>query len=259
MVKVYLKYLKLHLKSVMQYKLSFILGFISQFFVFFASYFVIISLFEKFGSIKGFTVYEILFTFAVVNIGFSLNEVFARGVDNFDHFIKAGKYDQLLLKPVNIFLQVLGSDINFLKLSKLLQSIVILIIALVNLDIDWSVFKVLIILNMIAGAFCVFLGVFILNAAYCFYTVEGLEVRNVLSYGGREMAQYPVSVFKKEFATFFTYVIPFAFINYYPLLYFTGRESNILLVFSPLIIILFVIPCYYIFNISSRKYLSTGS
>lgn len=48
-----LKYLSLHLKSQMQYKVSLILNIIVQFFMFFTYYFIIISLFNKFNGLKG--------------------------------------------------------------------------------------------------------------------------------------------------------------------------------------------------------------
>ena len=72
---------------------------------------------------------------------------------------------------------------------------------------------------MLIASVIVFLGIFILAASYCFLTVKGLEVRNVLTYGCREMAQYPIGIFRKGFITFFTVILPFGFVNYYPLLF----------------------------------------
>ena len=73
---------------------------------------------------------------------------------------------------------------------------------------------------MIISSILIFLSIFILAAAYCFITVKGLEVRNVFTDGGKHMAQYPIGIFRKGFIFFFTYIIPFGFVNYYPLLYF---------------------------------------
>ena len=86
-MNIYFKALKLHLKSLLEYKLSFILGIVSQIFSFLGYYFIILALFAKFGNVKGFTLYEILLTFSIVQFGFSINEVFARGIDQFDNLI----------------------------------------------------------------------------------------------------------------------------------------------------------------------------
>ncbi|MDD3341193.1 MAG: ABC-2 family transporter protein [Bacilli bacterium] len=258
-MKLYFKYLVVAFKSELQYKWSFLLAFLSQIVIVFTSYFMITSLFDKFGNIKGFTVHEVLLTFAVIQFGFSFSEVFFRGVDKFDRLIVEGGYDRLLIRPRNIFLQVLGSEFQFVKLSRMLQAIIILGMALLQLHIAFDVFKVIALVLMLLSSIFIFLGIFILGASYCFFTVEGLEARNLFTYGGREITKYPVGVFNKNILWFFTFIFPFAFVNYYPLLYVTGKLQNPIYAFSPMIAMLFLIPCIFIFEKSSRRYLSTGS
>ena len=80
-MKSYMKYLGIHLKSSLEYKTSFILSIISQIIVFLSYYFSVIALFERFSNIKGYTLYEVLLTFAVIQFGFSFCETFFRGID----------------------------------------------------------------------------------------------------------------------------------------------------------------------------------
>ena len=112
---------------------------------------------------------------------------------------------------------------------------------------------------MLISSIVIFLGLFILAASYCFITVKGLEVRNIFTDGFKHMAQYPIGIFKKGFVLFLTYIIPFGFVNYYPLLYFLGRTDNKLLSISPLMTIVYLIPIILIFNRGVKKYTSTGS
>lgn len=258
-MKLYLKALRMHISSELQYKSSFILSVVSQIITFFSYYFVIISLFSKFNNIKGFSLYEVLLCFSIIQFGFAFNEVFARGVDKFDLLIINGKFDQLLLRPKNIILQVLINDTDLVKVSRLVQAIIIMIIALINLNIEINILKIITIILMFISAIIIFFCLELITAAYCFITIQGLEVRNILTNGGREMAQYPISVFNKGFIFIFTFIIPFAFVNYYPLLYFLGRVDNPLYAISPLIVILYLIPCIIIFNLGIKKYTSVGS
>lgn len=258
-MKLYFKALSLHLKSELEYRLSFIFSFLSQIFVFFSYYFVIIALFTKFDNIKGFTMYEVLLCFSIIQFGFAFNEVFARGVDRFDDLIIQGNFDRLLLRPKNILLQVLCSNSDFIKLSRIIQALIIMIIALVNLHVKLTFIKIITLILMLISAIVIFFSIFLLAAAYCFITVQGLEVRNVFTDGGKQMAQYPIGVFSKGFIFFFTFIIPYGFVNYYPLLYFIGKKDNILYAFSPLIVLIYLIPCILIFNLGIKKYTSTGS
>jgi ABC-2 type transport system permease protein len=239
--------------------MSFILSFLSQFLVFFGYYFTVICLFDKFSNIKGFTLYEVLLTFGIIQFGFSFCETFFRGVDTFDNLILDGTFDRLLLRPQNILLQVFVNEVSFVKASRLIQSIIILIIAVINIDVIWSIDKIITLICMLIASVLVFLSIFILAAAYCFLTVKGLEVRNVFTDGGKHMAQYPIGIFKKGFVFFFTYIIPYGFVNYYPLLYILGKTENKLLIISPLITVLYLIPCIIIFYKGVKRYSSTGS
>ena len=258
-MKLYFESIKMHIKSALEYKKSFIITFISQFFVFFTYYFIIIALFSNFDNIKGFTVYEVLLTFGVIQFGFAFNEIFGRGFDVFDKLIISGDFDRLLIRPRSIILQVLCSRIDIVKISRLLQALVVLFIAIFNLNIDWNIFKVITLILMLISAVIIFFSIFVLTSSYCFLTVQGLEVRNVFTDGGKHMAQYPISIFKRGFIFVFTFIIPYAFVNYYPLLYILGRVDNRLYAFSPLLVFLFLIPALLSFKLGMKKYTSTGS
>ena len=258
-MKLYLNSLALHLKSELEYRINFIISFLSQILIFFTYYFVILALFSKFNNIKGFTLYEVLLCFSIIQFGFSFNEVFARGIDKFDKLIIEGGFDRLLLRPKNLILQVLCSDGDFVKVSRLIQSIIVLIIALINLKIEITFMKIICLILMLISSCVIFFGIFLLAASYCFITIQGLEVRNVFTDGGKHMSQYPIGVFKKGFVFFFTFIIPYAFVNYYPLLYFIGKKDNIIYAFSPLVVLLYLIPCFIVFYMGVKKYEGSGS
>lgn len=258
-MKLYIHSLSMHLKCDLEYKSSFILSFIFQILVMFSYYVVILALFNKFNNIKGFTLYEVLLCFAIIQFGFAFNEVFARGIDKFENLIIDGSFDRLLVRPKNILLQVLTSDADFIKISRIIQNIVILFIALYNLNIEWSIFKVIVLLLMMLSSIVIFFSLFLYAASYCFLTVQGLEVKNLITDGGKYMAQYPIGVFSKGFIFIFTFIIPYGFVNYYPLLYFVGKNNNMFYALSPILVFLYLIPSIWVFYRGIKKYTGTGS
>lgn len=259
MVKLYLESFKFNIKKQLEYKSSFIMNMLSQFFLFFTYYFIIIGLFNKFSNIKGFTLYEVLLCFSIIHFGFSFNETFFRGIDRFETLVINGELDRLLLRPRGILLQVLCNEIDFVKIVRMLQSVIILIISLIKLDITWNILKVITLILMMLASIIIFFGIFVLTASYCFITVQGLEIKNVFTDGGKNLAQYPIGIYKKGVIFFFTFIIPYAFINYYPLLYFIDKTDNILYMLSPLLVFVFLIPCLLSFKIGLKHYSSTGS
>ena len=232
---------------------------ISQLFVFFTYYFIIIALFDRFNNIKGFSVYEVLLCFSIIQFGFAFNETFFRGIDRFEDLIIDGSLDRYLLRPQGIIFQVLCSKTDLIKIFRLIQSTIVLVIALINLNVNWNINKVIVLILMLFASVLIFFGIFILTASYCFVTVQGLEVKNLFTDGGKNLAQYPISIYRKGVIFIFTFIIPYAFVNYYPLLYFLGRSDNILYLLSPLLVFIFLIPCLWAFKIGLKHYNSTGS
>lgn len=258
-MRLYLKALSLHLKAELEYKSSLILSFLSQILIFFSYYFVILALFKRFDNIRGFTMYEVLLCFGVIQVGYAFNEVFARGMDKFDNLIIQGGFDRLLLRPKNIILQVLINETDFIKISRLIQAIIVLIIAINKLNIEWNIMRVITLILMILSSIILFFLIFLIMAAYCFVTVQGLEVRNVFTDGGKYMGQYPIGIFNKGIVFFFTFIIPYGFVNYYPLIYLIGKNENYLYGHSPLLVFLYLIPSILLFNLGIKKYSSVGS
>ncbi|KLT20089.1 membrane protein [Neobacillus vireti] len=245
----------------MQYRTSFWLLSIGQFFIPFSIFVGLYFLFERFGQIKGWQFFEVALCFAVIHMAFSLSECFARGFDMFSSLVVKGEFDRLLVRPRSTFVQVLGSKFEFTRVGRLLQSVIVLVWALSNLPIEWSTIKAITLALMIVSGVFIFTGIYMLAATMCFWTVQGLEVASIFTDGGREMAQYPLNIYQKWVARFFTYVIPFGTVNYLPLQYILGKgDGNELIhMLTPVLGSLFILPCFLVWQFGVRHYRSTGS
>ena len=258
-MRLYLKYVSIHLKSQMQYKMSFLLTMIGQFITAFSALLTAYFMMQRFGSIKGYSLSEVLLCFAIVLMAFSLSECFARGFDMFPNMLGNGEFDRILVRPKGIILQVLGSKVEFTKLGRLIQAIMVFAYAIPASPVVWTADKIVTLVLMILGGTAVFSGLFVIYATLCFFTTQGLEVMNIFTDGGKEFGKYPFEVYGQGILKFFSYVIPMAWFQQYPLMYLLGRIENKLLMISPLVCFLFLIPCYVLWRFGLRHYKSTGS
>lgn len=258
-MRLYWRYLGMHLRSQMQYKTSFFLTVLGQFLSAFSGFLSIYFLFTRFHSVDGFTFSEVLLCFAVVLTAFSLAECFVRGFDTFSSMIGNGEFDRILVRPRGEVFQVLASKMELTRIGRLLQAIIVAAYAFPASGIAWSPGKVLLVALMVLSGFAIFSGLFIVYASLCFFTTEGLEVMNIFTDGGREFGQYPLAVYGKEVLRFFTYVVPLALFQYYPFLYLTGKSADVRLALLPLAGLLFLIPCRLLWRFGVRHYKSTGS
>jgi ABC-2 type transport system permease protein len=253
----YLKYLKIAFKSLAEYRLNLLMTAIMQFASSALAFFSMYLLFDRFGSLAGYTFAEVALTFCVTLTAFALAECFFRGFDSFSQMIRHGTFDRVLLRPRSTVLQVIGTTIDFSRLGRLLLSIGMLVWAMGQFD--WTPLKIITLLLMLISGTCLFAGVFILGATVCFFTVDGLEFINIFTDGAREFASYPLTIYAKRVTQFFTFIIPYASMNYLPLTYITGRTDNALYVLTPLFGILFLLPCFLVWHWGVRHYLSTGN
>ena len=257
-MRLYLKYCSIHIKSIMGYKTSFFLTCIGQFLVSFNVFLGIYFMFNRFSKIQGFTYEEVLLCFSITLLEFSLAEAIARGFDLFSHMVSKGEFDRILVRPRNEILQVLGSRMEFTRIGRMLQAMVIFIYGVSVSGVHWTFFKVATVIFMLIGGTVVFSGLFLIYATLCFFTIESLEFMNIFTDGAREYGKYPISIYGKRMLQFCTFVVPYALIQYYPLLYLLDRGKPYYLLL-PLLACLFIIPCLFFWKTGVKHYTSSGS
>lgn len=259
MIKLYMKYFSIHLKSVMQYKKSFLLTTVGQFLVSFNVFLGVYYMFQRFSQVEGFTFSQVLLCFSIVLMEFSIAECFARGFDTFSTMIGNGEFDRIMVRPRNEMFQVLGSRIEFTRIGRVLQAIVMFVYGISYSNIVWNADKIITVIFMLIGGTMVFTGIFIVYAGLCFFTTESLEFMNIFTDGAREYGKYPISIYGKRVMQICTFIVPFTLIQYYPLLYLLDRRTALWYMFLPLLASGFFIPCYLFWKIGIRHYKSTGS
>ncbi|MCL1805435.1 MAG: ABC-2 family transporter protein [Clostridiales bacterium] len=260
-MKLYTKYISLLLKSQLQYKASFTMTVVTQFIQPFALFAGIYFLFQRFGNIQGWTLYEVFMCYAVVGICFATSTCFARGFDSFAEMIRTASFDRVLVRPRSTVLQILGASFDIKRIGHFMQSVFVLVLAIISADISWDLARVVMLANMILGGSVIFSGVYMLQAAAAFWTIEALEVANIFTHGIKEHASYPLNIFPKWITILFTFIIPFGTINYIPLQYLLGKIDGTgwLYAFIPLLGSLFIFPCILAWKFGVRRYSSAGS
>jgi ABC-2 type transport system permease protein len=121
----------------------------------------------------------------------------------------------------------------------------------------------MLVVSMIAGS-VIFGAIFVLGAAFQFVSTDSAELANSFTYGGQTMTQYPLAIFGQQIVRAVTFVVPIAFVNYYPVLYVLGKPAPLGLpswigLLSPLVAVLMVALAALAWRGGLRRYRSTGS
>ena len=223
----YRRLISIKIRSQMQYRLSFLLESFSTGLTSAIAFMTIALVLQKFENIGGWSLGEIAFLYGMVETAFGTMDMLFSGFDpqTFGTHIRLGSFDQLLLRPVNITLQVLGSDFVIRRLGRIAQGALVFGIALTLEPVNWTAVKLLYLPIVFISQVCFFGGLFIIGAAITFWTVESIEAINIFTYGGNEMISYPMHIYPDWMRRFFTFILPAIFLNYYPALYFLGKPD----------------------------------
>lgn len=224
---IYRRLLGVELRSQLQYRLSFLMDLAATVLIVAAEFASIALAFERFGDIRGWTLGEVAFLYGQVEFSFGLMDMVFSGFDppTFGRSVRRGTFDQLLLRPVSVTVQVLGSDFALRRLGRMAGGATIFAFALANLDVQWTAVRVAFLPLVAAGMVCFFGGLFIAGATITFWTIESIEIVNVLTYGGSYAISFPMHIYQNWLRRFFTYVVPAIFLNYYPTLFFLDKPD----------------------------------
>lgn len=226
-LSLYGKLLSVQVRSQMQYRVSFLLDVVTSGLAALTGFLTLALVLEKFDQIGGWNLGEVAFLYGMVEVAFGVMDLVFSGFDPqaFGMQVRRGFFDQHLLRPASILVQVLGSRLVLRRLGRIVQGLFILGIALARVEATWTVGKVLFLPVVFASLVSFFGGLFIFGAAITFWTVESIEVINIFTYGGTEMMAYPMHIYPDWMRRFFTYILPAIFLIYYPALYFLGKPD----------------------------------
>jgi ABC-2 type transport system permease protein len=224
---VYRRLISVQIRSQMQYRFPFFVELVATGLITTSGFVTLAFVLQRFGSIAGWKLGEVAFLYGVVETSFGVMDMIFSGFDpgNFGRQTRLGRFDQLLLRPVDITVQVLGSEFLIRRLGRIAQGFVILILALTMVQINWTFGKILFLPVVFLSQIAFFGGLFIIGATISFWTLESIEIVNIFTYGGTEMMSYPMHIYPNWLRDFFSYLLPAIFLNYYPALYFLGKPD----------------------------------
>ena len=256
----YLKSIFMLIKSEMEYKASFILTMIGSMIGTFTRVLGLVFLISKFGEFTNWSMDDVIIMTGIALFGHSFTEMFFQGFNHLYQKVKSGILDQMMVRPRGMLFQVICSDFELNRIGRLLEAIILIVYGILKVNIEWNIYKVLVFLLILIGVNVLFAALLLLKASFCFWTIEGMELMNILQEGGRDLASYPISIYKEWFKNFFTFIVPFGMVNYLPLSYLLGKgDVPFWYGLAPILTIPFFFMILGVWKIGLRSYKSTGS
>jgi ABC-2 type transport system permease protein len=250
-------------RSQLQYRMSFALDLVGAFLISFIDFLAVLVIFHNVHQLGVWSVREVALLYAFSSISFALTDLGIGHLDLFPQKIRDGNFDILLVRPRSTLFQVIAADFQLRRVGKAAQGVLVLVYALAALHIDWTVGRVVMLVAMVPAAIVIFSSVWVIGACLAFWTTDGGEFTNAFTYGGNFLAQYPVDILSAWLRRFLAYIVPLAFVAYFPALYVLDKPDPLGLprafeFASPLVAVVAALAAGSVWRFAVRHYRSAG-
>lgn len=265
-LNMYVMYCKISIKSWFQYRLD---AFLRSFAVMFresTSIIVIYIAFKSFKNIGMWNIYELLFLYSFLFLTYGIFIIFFTGLRDFQGMVEKGELDRLFLRPRGILFQVMASNSDwFAAIGHGFLGILLFLYSAEKCQIQWSLVHAIIAVLCIISGVMIQGAIFLVFASISIFVVKTEAIKDVLYWNIKKFMGYPISIYHKVIQVIVVYIIPLAFINYFPsqLLMKKVDVGNCFpysyCYISAILGFFLYLIAYGIWRISLKYYTSTGS
>ena len=247
------------LKVVMQSKVDFLMGLLGFFLTQASGIIFLYLIFQQIPNLQGWTFDQLIFIYGFAQI--------PRGIDHLltDNIwlvawriVVNGEFDRYMLRPMNVFFQVIAEKLQPDALGEILIGTMLVIIsAQKGVVAITPVNIVLFIVSIFAGAL-IYTSIKLFFASFALWIKQSGPLLQV-AYEMAEFAKYPSEIYHKGIQFIITWVIPFAFVAYLPASYFLGKGNAAVIGIECVIALVFWCVAYGLFNYGLKFYESAGN
>lgn len=209
-------------KVVMQSKVDFLMGLFGFFFTQISGILFLYLVFEQIPDLQGWSLEQLVFIYGFAQIPRGIDHLFTDNIWLVAwRLVINGDFDRYMLRPMNVFFQVIAEKLQPDALGELLVGTILVVYSAVKgvVVLD-AVHIALFAVSVLAGAL-IYTSIKLLFASLAFWIKRSGPFLQ-LAYEMAEFAKYPTEIYAKALRFVITWVIPFAFVAYLPAGYFLG-------------------------------------
>jgi ABC-2 type transport system permease protein len=173
----------------------------------------------------GLNLSQAALVFALANAGFALADFVFGQLDTMPTYLRLGRLEVMLVRPMPLLLQLITSDFQLRRLGRVAISVVIIFVVLPVLRLEYSPSTIyLLVITPFVGA-AIYAAFFATAGGLQFFLINGAEFTSAFVYGGSYAGQLPGSVLIPPIRVLFTFVFPATVTAYLPALLIMGLEG----------------------------------
>lgn len=248
------------LKTIMQSKVDFLMGLFGFFLSQIMGIAFLYLVFEQIPDLKGWTLDQLIFIYGFAQIPRGIDHLLTDNIWLVAYrLVINGDFDRYMLRPMNIFFQVIAEKLQPDALGELLVGTILVARSLAKgIVVTDGLHIALFFVSILAGAL-IYTSIKLFFASLAFWVkVSGPFLQ--AAYDLANFAKYPTEIYAKGIRFLITWVVPFAFVAYLPAGFFLKADASAWVVgIECCIAALFWCAAYGVFVCGTRVYESAGN
>lgn len=258
----YAEFIRIKWRTAAQFRGSFFLTAFSKFVGFGAEFATIYIMVNRFQSMGGWSASEVLCLFSLCQLSYAFSACFTfHTARSFDQMARNGEMDALLTKPVNPFVYLMANNFSTGYVGNITVATICLVIGLGNVGFVVSPYSIFMLVLALVGGTMIQGAMMLLTSIPAIYMVN-VNFRSLFFFEIKDIANYPLTIFPKVVQVLLTFVLPYAFIAFFPAQAIFGKVPlyhPVLQYISPLIGLVLCLATYRYFVYAINKYQGSGT
>lgn len=217
-IGMYGHFLKVYIKTLVEYRADTIIAVIAGIVAQGSTLIFLTVIFKRIPQLAGWEFNELVFMFGLAATGRALNQTFLNAPFSLTGFIRSGRMDMMMVRPVGVLFQAIGYSQELNGVGQLFTGLAIMSYSASHLTISWTFSHVL---YAIVALICSAILQFSILLTISVLTFWIQEVRSLIYpvtwlY---DFTRYPLHIFHPILRGLLTYVIPYSLASFYPSAY----------------------------------------
>lgn len=212
----YVKLQFLQFRIHMEYRLDFIIGFLGAFIKHLTGFIFLWGLFTAIPEVQGWDLWEMAFLYGLMVVPRGLVELLFDGTWRLRLLINTGEFDRVLLRPMSPLVQVFTQIFTVHSFGTTGLGFIILIYVSHQVGIVWTVGKLLYLLITLVSSTAIISSINLMTNCIGFWEPSATSTVPFMVANTTELAKFPLSIYSPALQFLFSWILPFAFISYYP-------------------------------------------
>lgn len=223
--KLYSMFLSQYIKTLMQSKADFFMGFFAFFLIQGSGIGFIWLIFSQIPDLDGWSFDQVLFIYGFAQIPRGMDHMFTDYIWILaGNTIVRGEFDKYLLRPLNPLFQLVAERFQPDGIGEVVIGILLVSISGANLALDLTVAKILVALVLVFFGVVVYTSIKLFFGSLAFWIKRSQSIL-FMFYMTADFSKYPMTIYHRSIQAFATYIVPFALTAYLPASYFLGVNS----------------------------------